>query len=122
MFEVKENKTFDNHEITHGYTVIIDDGENDIIYSGYNKLNQAILGVIIYEGINLYYFHITTDEKELTKFIDNEISLLDIISFELNQIFVVVKDFNGNTLDYNSISFHDIPDEYKPRAYSYLNL
>jgi hypothetical protein len=109
------------YDIVANYCCLINDGNNDILFTGTNKFSSRILGSILFEDDeNLYlrYIHTIITDDEFYCFINKQTSLRDIIS-KCNSIFIVDKDYNHNTINSALIPFEDLPEEYLPLSNSY---
>lgn len=118
MFEVKPHKVIvkDLHKVADNFYSLLNDGDNDIIYTGTNIYGNRILGSIVFEDDEndyLRYFHTIVTDKQFYSFVNREISLRKILESS-ESFFVIDKDYNNNIIDFNLISFHDVPNDFLP--------
>lgn len=123
MFDVKPHKVIIKglHIIVDNFHSLINDGDNDIIYTGTNIYGNRILGSIVFEDDErnfLRYFHTIVTDKDYNLFFNRKISLRAILEASEN-FFIIDKDYNGNVIDYNLISFSDIPNDFLPLESSF---
>ncbi|HLY68262.1 MAG TPA: hypothetical protein VKR53_00955 [Puia sp.] len=123
MFEVKKNKTLIRglHEIVANSLSLLNDGSNDILYTGTNKFGNRLLGTIVLENRQeqyLRYFHILITEEVFLSFLNRKKTLRAILE-ESESFFVVDKNFNDEISDYNIVSINDIPEQFIPLQNSY---
>ena len=123
MFEVKPYKSIISglHEIVDNEVILLNDGSNDILYSGTNKFGNRILGTVVCEDIKettIRYFHILITDENYIDFFNRRKTLRQILN-ESEGFFIVDKDFNENIKKVNLASFQDIPDSYLPLENSF---
>ncbi len=118
MFNVNKHKLLikDFHKVIENKHVLFNDGENDVIYTGYNKYQNRLLCSIMFEDDDkgyLRYMHVLVSEKQYSDFINQQITLKDIL--EINQsVFIVDLDYESNELDQNLVPINEIPNNYLP--------
>jgi hypothetical protein len=123
MFELKNHKAIikDMHLIESNRTVLLSDGDNDILYTGTNKYGNRILGSIVLEDDDsqyLRYLHILLTDDLYYQFIYRKISLLQILR-NVEHFFVVDFRYDGTEADHSLMSLEDIPPKYRPLENSY---
>jgi hypothetical protein len=123
MFEVKPYKILipNLHQIASDLTVLLNDGVNDIIYTGTNPYGNRILAVIMFdddENEVLRYIHVITTDSQFQFFLRGEFSFRKII-IDNQQVFIVDKAYSGEELSVNLIAVSDIPEGYMPLSNSF---
>lgn len=109
------------YDIIANYCSLINDGENDLLYTGTNNFNSKILGSILFEddeALYLRYVHSLVSDEMLHDFLNKKISLKDII-ISSNSVFIVNKNYNSEIIDYALIPIQDFPDDYLPLENSF---
>jgi hypothetical protein len=123
MFEVKPYKVIikDLHKIVSNLSVLFNDGENDIIYTGTNPYSNRVLGVIMFDDDEegyLRYLHVLTTDKQYYSFIDKTTSLRNIIE-ENESVFIVDKTYGGEEITANIVPVREIPEDFLPLPNSF---
>lgn len=123
MFELKNKQIaiIGLYDIVENYCSLINDGNNDLLYTGTNKFSSKILGSILFEDDeNLYlrYIHTLITDEIFYKFINKEISLKEII-INCNSVFIVDKSYNNEIIDFALIPLVEIPIEFLPLKNSF---
>lgn len=118
MFELKNKQIPISglYDIVSNYCGLINDGNNNLLYTGTNKYSSRILGSILFEDDeNLYlrYIHTLVTDEILYDFLNKKISLRDII-INCNSVFIVDKNYNNEIINCALIPLEDIPSEYLP--------
>ncbi|SRR6266403_732863 len=109
------------HEIVSDYTVVSNDGENDVIYYGTNKYGTVVLGVILLDDVEqefVRFIHVLSTKAQISDFLSKAIIYLEILK-QAKTIFIVDRNYNGGELDYNIITFEELPKEFRPLKNSY---
>jgi hypothetical protein len=123
MFEVNKHKVLlkDFHRIVKTRKVFFNDGENDIIYSGYNPFDNRLLCFIMFdddENEFLRYAHLLVTDKQFSDFVNGTLPMRSIL--ETNQsVFIVDYDYALNEIDYNLVNIDSIPSDFLPFKDSY---
>lgn len=109
--KIKHSSLF---EIINKYEVLLYDDE-PILFTGRNNLNNIILGSSVDEDYSSkieQFFYTIISEDIFLKFINKELSYLDIL--KTNNIFLIVKSFDGVLFDVYPLNIEDIPKNYLP--------
>jgi hypothetical protein len=104
------------YEIKSNYSSLLNDGDNDILYTGTNKYNSRILGSIVYEDDEaglLRYFHTIITEETFFDFLNRRISLREILK-NCKSIFIIDKKYNNEIVEQNLVPLNEIPEDYLP--------
>ena len=123
MFEIKPYKTIirDLHKIVSNLTVLFNDGDNDVMYTGTNKYGNRILGIIMFEDDEkgyLRYIHTLITDKQYSDFLSKKITLRGIL--ENNESFFIVdKNYVNEETSSNLVYLSDIPEQFLPLDNSY---
>lgn len=123
MFSIENKQLYINglYDIINNYCSLINDGSNDLLYTGTNKFNSKILGSILYEDdeeLYLRYIHSLVSDDILHKFLNREVSLREIITSS-NSVFIVDKNYNNEIIDSSLIPIDDLPIDYLPLENSF---
>ena len=101
--------------------VLFNDGDNDIIYTGFNEYSNRLLGFIMFEDDEnefLRYIHVLVSEKQYSDFINQQTSLISIID-KNETVFIVDFNYKLNEIDQNLIPTNEIPTDYLPLENSF---
>lgn len=108
------------HRIVSNLNVLLNDGDNDLLYTGTNLYGNRILGAIVLEDDEnefVRYIHVIVTDEQYNQFFNRKISLRHIL--EINESFFIVdKFYDGNETD-SFISIDELPDAFKPLKNSY---
>jgi len=123
MFDLKNKQLHINglYDIIENFCSLINDGDNDILYTGTNKFGSKILGSILFEddeNFYLRYIHTLITDDIFYNFINKEISLKNII-INCNSVFIVDKSYNNEILDIALIPLDEIPADFLPLENSF---
>ncbi len=114
----KEN----NHiaQIVSSYQVLLDD-DYPYLYIGKNINGKYVIGSFSRDDQNSkkeIYYHIVTNEKNLLDYFEQEISYYDLMVNKKSVIYQV-NIFYDDRITTESISFKEIPEDYRPLEVSY---
>jgi hypothetical protein len=123
LFEIKPYKTIikDLHKVVSNLTVLFNDGDNDVMYTGTNKYGNRILGIIMFEDDEkgyLRYIHTLITDQQYSDFLSKKITLRGIL--ENNESFFIVdKNYLNEETSSNLVYYSDIPEQFLPLKNSY---
>ncbi|HEY4196061.1 MAG TPA: hypothetical protein VGM63_11030 [Mucilaginibacter sp.] len=122
MFNVPKHKVIikDMHRIVSNMSVLLNDGDNDLLYTGTNPYGNRILGAIVLEDDEdefVRYIHVIVTDEQYNDFFNKKISLRHIL--EENESFFIVDKFYDGTESDNFISIDELPDAFKPLKNSF---
>ncbi|WP_374363767.1 hypothetical protein [Cloacibacterium sp.] len=109
------------YDIISNYTVLVNDGDNDIIYIGTNRFGTTILGSIVFEDdeeFYLRYVHTLVSSEDLNLFLNQKITLRELIK-KNETIFIVDKKYNGDIIFSALIPINDFPENLLPLQNSF---
>lgn len=109
------------YNIISNYISLVNDGDNDIIYIGTNKFGTTILGSIVFEDdedFYLRYIHTLVSTEDLNSFINQELTLRDLIT-KNDTIFIVDKKYSGEIICNALIPKSDFPENLLPLQNSF---
>lgn len=123
MFNINGHKAIikDLHKIVNNKLVLLNDGSNDILYTGTNIYTNRILGCIMFEDDEenfLRYYQIVVTEEQYVSFINKQLTLRKILEVNEN-FFLVDYSYSMEELDYNLTSFSEIPNDFLPLENSF---
>jgi len=123
MFTLKNRQLFiaGLYDIVDNFCSLLNDGDNDLLYTGTNKFGSKILGSILFEDDeNLYlrYIHTLVSDELLFDFFNKKTALRDII-VNCNSVFIVDKNYNNEILDNALIPIEDFPNDFLPLENSF---
>ena len=123
MFDIKNKQIYTNglYDIVENFCSLINDGNNELLYSGTNKFGSKILGSILFEddeNLFLRYIHTLITDEIFYKFINKEISLKNII-INCNSIFIVDKSYNNEIINTALVPIEKIPTDFLPLENSF---
>src|SRR6266403_2237427 len=102
------------------WDINIRDG-NNVIYYGTNKYGTVVLGVILLDDVEqefVRFIHVLSTKAQISDFLSKAIIYLEILK-QAKTIFIVDRNYNGGELDYNIITFEELPKEFRPLKNSY---
>ncbi|WP_256012661.1 hypothetical protein [Desertivirga xinjiangensis] len=122
MFEVKDHKVLISglDKIVDNKTILFNDGDNDILYTGTNKYGNRLLCAIMFEDDDEGFFrfmHILISDYQYKDFLNKRITLRKILE-ENESLFLIDRKYNGEER-VNLISFDEIPEDFRPLNDSY---
>lgn len=123
MFSIENNLPFITglYDIKADYCSLLNDGVNDLLYTGTNIYNSKILGSIVFEDDEegyLRYMHTLIADETLVNFLNQKIDLRSII-LSCNMVFIIDKDYNRKPLKTALIPISDLPVEFLPLENSF---
>lgn len=118
MFKVNGHKAIvkDLHKIVDNKLVLFNDRSNDVLFTGTNIYTNRILACIMFEDDEddfLRYYQVVTTEEQYVNFINRRLSLRKILEDNEN-FFLVDYSYSMEEIDYNVVSFHEVPNEFLP--------
>jgi hypothetical protein len=102
-------------DIKKDYTILHFD-EFPILFIGKNYKSDVIIGSFLFEEMGdntLKYFHSIINPDLATKFLNREISYLEILKSALS-VYFVTKDFNDKVLKIEKVDFNTIDKTWLP--------
>jgi hypothetical protein len=108
-------------EIEDNYCCLLNDGDNDLLYIGTNKYGSKIIGSIVFEDderLFIRYIQTILTDDVFYNFLNTKITLRDVF-LKHNQIFVLDKNYQNETIDKDLISLKDFPNDYLPLENSF---
>lgn len=109
------------YDIVDNFCGLLNDGDNDLLYTGTNKFSSKILGSILFEddeNLFLRYIHTIISDEILFDFLNKKITLRDII-LSGNSAFIVDKNYNNEIIDSSLIPIGDLPNDFIPLENSF---
>ena len=124
MFSIHPSKKIitDFPIIISDYTVLLDDDNESILFSGKNKYLKTVLCSLVendYETKICRYFHIVIKEEEYEDFINGKITYLEIC--KRHDMYIIDENFNkdDDIAQMYKVTYKDIPEDYLPTNESY---
>lgn len=123
MFNVNGHKAIikDLHKIVNNKFVLFNDRSNDILFTGTNIYTNRILACIMFEDDEndfLRYYQVIVTEEQYVGFINKQITLRQILE-ENENFFLVDYSYSMEQIDYNFVSFNEVPNEFLPLENSF---
>ena len=118
-FEKKESRS-KLPLIVSDFDILLFDDE-PILFTGKNEKGDYIIGTSIEDDDDRkiqWYFHTVVDEAVYRKFIDRQITYLNILK-NSDRIFIIGKAYDNSFVKIYYINFADIPSDYLPLENSY---
>lgn len=118
MFTIENKHPFIDglYDINANYCSLLNDGDNDILYTGTNKYCSRILGSILFEDdeeLFLRYIQIIITDELFFDFLNKKISLRGIIN-TYKSLFIVDKNYNNEIIRSSFVPLSDIPEDFLP--------
>lgn len=124
MFDVSEDKKiYSDIPVIAGNYVELYYDEVPILFTGNNRYGYRIVGSIMCEDeeLDIYrYLYVFVNSEEYNELINGEIPYRDLILSRQN-IFLIDKNFNEETLKIYCVPPSSIPDNFLPRHNFKLN-
>lgn len=122
MFKVPKHKVIikDMHRIASNFNALVNDGDNDLLYTGTNPYGNRILGAIVLEDDEeefVRYIHVIVTDEQYNDFFSRKTSLRHIL--EENESFFIIDKFYDGTESDSFISIDELPDAFKPLKNSF---
>ncbi|MEH0156527.1 hypothetical protein V6R21_20430 [Limibacter armeniacum] len=123
MFELPKNKSFLKGLISfkNERTVLFSDGENDLIYTGFNNFGNRVLSVISFEDDDeeyIRYFYMIVTDDQYHQFLQGRLSVLSIMRSN-ESFFVVDLNYGEEIIRHAVVSLDNIPFDFHPLEDSY---
>jgi hypothetical protein len=109
------------YDIVDNFCGLLNDGDNDLLYTGTNKFSSKILGSILFEddeNFFLRYIHTLISDEILFDFLNKKITLREII-LNCNSVFIVDKNYNNEIIESALIPIADLPNDFIPLENSF---
>lgn len=123
MFSTVNRQLYNDglYDIVDNYCSLLNDGSNDLLYTGTNRYSSKILGSILFEDDEeffLRYVHTLLSDDVLFNFLSKKITLRDIL-LSCNSVFIVDKNYNNEIINSALIPIEDLPNDFLPLQNSY---
>ncbi|MDF2188312.1 hypothetical protein [Paraflavitalea sp. CAU 1676] len=109
------------YDIVDDFIGLLNDGSNNLLYTGTNKYGTKLLGSILFEDdeeLYLRYTHTLVTDVTLFDFINQRITLRDII-LSSQLVFIVDRSYNNEILNKALVPLSEIPSTFLPLPESY---